>query len=58
MKAYLDSVAVAGKSFKYTEQGPIGLLTDKKRFISKRAAATILKALRLKWKWVTATSAS
>jgi FMN-dependent NADH-azoreductase len=30
MKAYLDSVAVAGKAFKYTEQGPIGLLTDKK----------------------------
>lgn len=30
MKAYLDSVSVAGKSFKYTEQGPVGLLTDKK----------------------------
>jgi FMN-dependent NADH-azoreductase len=30
MKAYLDSVAVAGKTFKYTEQGPIGLLTGKK----------------------------
>ncbi|WP_406687558.1 FMN-dependent NADH-azoreductase [Rossellomorea vietnamensis] len=30
MKAYIDSVAVAGKSFKYTEQGPVGLLTDKK----------------------------
>lgn len=30
MKAYLDAVAVAGKTFKYTEQGPIGLLTDKK----------------------------
>jgi len=30
MKAYLDSVAVAGKTFKYTEEGPIGLLTDKK----------------------------
>jgi FMN-dependent NADH-azoreductase len=30
MKAYLDSVAVAGKTFKYTEQGPIGLLTNKK----------------------------
>lgn len=30
MKAYLDSIAVAGKTFKYTEQGPIGLLTDKK----------------------------
>ena len=30
MKAYIDSVALAGKSFKYTEQGPVGLLTDKK----------------------------
>ncbi|KKK37104.1 FMN-dependent NADH-azoreductase [Mesobacillus campisalis] len=30
MKAYMDSVAVAGKTFKYTEQGPVGLLTDKK----------------------------
>lgn len=30
MKAYLDSVAVAGKAFKYTAEGPIGLLTDKK----------------------------
>ncbi|MCM3726137.1 FMN-dependent NADH-azoreductase [Neobacillus cucumis] len=30
MKAYLDSVAVAGKTFKYTEEGPVGLLPDKK----------------------------
>ncbi|KGX84414.1 FMN-dependent NADH-azoreductase [Pontibacillus litoralis] len=30
MKAYMDAVAVAGKTFKYTEQGSIGLLTDKK----------------------------
>ncbi|WP_117156178.1 NAD(P)H-dependent oxidoreductase [Paraliobacillus quinghaiensis] len=30
MKAYLDSVAVAGKTFKHTEEGPIGLLPDKK----------------------------
>ncbi|WP_442597998.1 FMN-dependent NADH-azoreductase [Neobacillus sp. D3-1R] len=30
MKAYLDSVAVAGKTFKYTAEGPIGLLTGKK----------------------------
>lgn len=30
LKAYIDSVAVAGKTFKYTEQGPVGLLTDKK----------------------------
>lgn len=30
LKAYIDSIAVAGKTFKYTEQGPVGLLTDKK----------------------------
>ncbi len=30
MKAYFDSVSVAGKAFKYTENGPVGLLTDKK----------------------------
>lgn len=30
MKAYLDAVSVAGKTFRYTEQGPVGLLTDKK----------------------------
>jgi FMN-dependent NADH-azoreductase len=30
MKAYIDSIAVAGKTFKYTEQGAVGLLTDKK----------------------------
>ncbi len=30
MKAYLDSIAVAGKTFNYTEQGPVGLLTNKK----------------------------
>ncbi|PJN58757.1 MULTISPECIES: FMN-dependent NADH-azoreductase [unclassified Paenibacillus] len=31
MKAYIDAVSVAGKSFRYTEQGqPVGLLTDKK----------------------------
>jgi FMN-dependent NADH-azoreductase len=30
MKAYIDSICVAGKTFKYTEQGPIGLLGDKK----------------------------
>lgn len=30
MKAYLDSVSVAGKSFKYTSEGPVGLLEGKK----------------------------
>ncbi|WP_053366376.1 FMN-dependent NADH-azoreductase [Bacillus sp. FJAT-27245] len=30
MKAYIDSICTAGKTFKYTEKGPVGLLTDKK----------------------------
>jgi FMN-dependent NADH-azoreductase len=30
MKAYLDSICTAGKTFKYTEEGPVGLLPDKK----------------------------
>lgn len=30
LKAYIDAVSVAGKTFKYTEQGSVGLLTDKK----------------------------
>ncbi|WP_199614307.1 FMN-dependent NADH-azoreductase [Paenibacillus alkalitolerans] len=30
MKAYIDSICIAGKTFKYTEQGPVGLLTGKK----------------------------
>lgn len=30
LKAYIDAVSVAGKSFKYTAEGPVGLLTDKK----------------------------
>ncbi|OAS23882.1 FMN-dependent NADH-azoreductase [Paenibacillus oryzisoli] len=30
LKAYIDAVSVAGKTFKYTENGPVGLLTSKK----------------------------
>lgn len=30
LKAYIDAICVAGKTFKYTEKGPVGLLTDKK----------------------------
>lgn len=30
MKSYIDAIMVAGKTFKYTEQGPVGLLSDKK----------------------------
>ncbi|SFI85096.1 FMN-dependent NADH-azoreductase [Thermoflavimicrobium dichotomicum] len=30
MKAYIDTICIAGKTFKYTEQGPVGLLPTKK----------------------------
>lgn len=30
MKAYLDNICIVNKTFKYTENGPIGLLSDKK----------------------------
>ncbi|MFD2612952.1 FMN-dependent NADH-azoreductase [Paenibacillus gansuensis] len=32
LKAYIDSICVAGKTFKYTAEGPVGLLTGKKLF--------------------------
>jgi FMN-dependent NADH-azoreductase len=30
LKAYVDAICIAGKTFKYTENGAVGLLTDKK----------------------------
>lgn len=30
MKAYIDAICIAGKTFKYTEDGPVGLLNGKK----------------------------
>jgi FMN-dependent NADH-azoreductase len=33
LKAYFDHVARAGVTFKYTEKGPVGLLTVKKAFV-------------------------
>ncbi len=30
LKAYIDNITIVGKTFKYTETGPVGLLTDKK----------------------------
>lgn len=30
LKAYIDAICIAGKTFKYTENGPVGLLTSKK----------------------------
>ncbi len=43
VKAYLDNVAIAGKTFKYTENGPVGLLEGKKRFTFRQQVAYILK---------------
>src|SRR5580765_1630612 len=33
LKAYFDHVARAGVTFKYTEQGPVGLLAGKKAYV-------------------------
>jgi len=33
LKAYIDQIARAGRTFKYTETGPVGLLTNKKVYI-------------------------
>ena len=30
LKSYIDTICIAGKSFEYTENGPVGLLTNKK----------------------------
>jgi FMN-dependent NADH-azoreductase len=30
LKAYIDAICIAGKTFKYTENGPVGLLTSQK----------------------------
>jgi len=34
LKAWIDRIAVAGKTFQYTASGPVGLLTNKKAFIA------------------------
>jgi FMN-dependent NADH-azoreductase len=33
LKAYFDHIARAGETFKYTEQGPVGLLTGKRAYV-------------------------
>ena len=33
LKAYFDHIARAGATFKYTEKGPVGLLTGKKAYV-------------------------
>lgn len=36
LKAYIDLICMAGKTFRYTEEGSVGLLVGKKRYISRR----------------------
>ena len=43
LKAYIDAITVAGKTFKYTSEGPQGLLTDKRYFTFNLEADTIAK---------------
>lgn len=33
LKSWIDRVTLAGKTFKYTDQGPVGLVPDKKTWI-------------------------
>ncbi|HEX5865484.1 MAG TPA: NAD(P)H-dependent oxidoreductase, partial [Casimicrobiaceae bacterium] len=33
LKAYIDHIARGGKTFKYTDKGPVGLLTGKKAYV-------------------------
>ncbi|MCW2254809.1 FMN-dependent NADH-azoreductase [Providencia alcalifaciens] len=36
LKNYFDFIARSGETFKYTEQGPVGLLENKRPFVSTR----------------------
>ncbi|CAK4839800.1 unnamed protein product [Aphanomyces euteiches] len=43
LKAYIDAVFVAGKTFHYTADGPVGLLTDKKAFQIQASGSVLSK---------------
>ena len=34
LKAWIDRISIAGKTFKYTENGPVGLAGEKKVYIA------------------------
>lgn len=40
LKAWIDMVARAGKTFKYTESGPVGLLEGKKAYVAIASGGT------------------
>lgn len=39
VKRYIDAVCLIGKTFKYTENGPVGLLTDRKQKVMQIVAS-------------------
>ncbi len=42
LKAWIDMIARARKTFKYTESGPVGLLTGKKAYVMMASGGTAL----------------
>ena len=50
LKAYIDAISIAGKTFKYTAEGPQGLLTDKKYYTFNHVVVIIQKVQSLKLK--------
>lgn len=44
LKAYIDAISIAGKTFKYTAEGPQGLLTDKKFYTFNHVVVSTQKA--------------
>ena len=50
LKAYIDAISIAGKTFKYTAEGPQGLLTDKKYYTFNHVVVIIQKVQLLKLK--------
>ena len=55
LKAYIDAISIAGKTFKYTAEGPQGLLTDKKYYTFNHAVVSTQKVQLLMLKVVTVT---
>ena len=44
LKAWIDMVARARETFRYTEEGPVGLLTGKKGYVVMTSGGTVLGA--------------
>lgn len=47
LKAWIDTINVAGKTFKYTAEGPVGLAGGKKFSTSKPMVVPTMETMRL-----------